>query len=154
MHQKIKLQEDYQTARRVALLAYANWSCAVFGFWGATTNEVGAVEATVFVGFMMKKQICGRHASRRHAHQVGLLHPQFANTIKFLTLKREENKRDVFQNEIGDAESDVQRENQEAKARRKVMCRCLRDPQNECMIGYPQINRERQQRLYIHDASA
>ncbi len=54
MHQKIKLQEDYQTARRVALLAYANWSCAVFGFWGATADKVGAVEATVFVGFTMK----------------------------------------------------------------------------------------------------
>jgi len=28
MHQKVKLQEDYQTAR----VAYANWPCAVFGF--------------------------------------------------------------------------------------------------------------------------
>lgn len=47
MHQKIKLQEDYQTAR----VAYANWPCELFGFWGATADKVGAVEATAFVGF-------------------------------------------------------------------------------------------------------
>ena len=38
---------DYQTAR----VAYANWPCAVFGFWGATTDESGVVEATAFTGF-------------------------------------------------------------------------------------------------------
>ena len=37
MHQKIKLQEDYQTAH-VALLAYTNWSCVVFDFWGVIAN--------------------------------------------------------------------------------------------------------------------
>ena len=30
MDQKIKLQDDYQTN----CVAYANWLCAVFGFWG------------------------------------------------------------------------------------------------------------------------
>jgi len=50
-HQKIKLQGDYQTAR----VAYANWLCALFGFWEVTADKVGAVEATAFkfvlVGF-------------------------------------------------------------------------------------------------------
>ena len=48
MHQKIKLQEDYQTAR----VMYTNWLCAVFGFrgpWGMTgaCTGLGSAETTL-----------------------------------------------------------------------------------------------------------
>jgi len=53
--QKIKLQGDYQTAH----VMYANWPCVLFGFWEATADKVGAVEATAFkfilVGFTSKE---------------------------------------------------------------------------------------------------
>ena len=42
-HQKIKLQDDYQTTRET----YTNCTGTVFSFRWATADEVGAVEATV-----------------------------------------------------------------------------------------------------------
>jgi hypothetical protein len=42
-----RLRADHQTAR----VAYANWPRPVFGFLGATADEVGAADATALAGF-------------------------------------------------------------------------------------------------------
>ena len=43
----LNTMRDCQTA----CVAYANCPCALFGFWEATADKVGAIEATAFIGF-------------------------------------------------------------------------------------------------------
>jgi hypothetical protein len=52
-------------------------------------------------------------------------HPQRAKHIKFLTLKRGENERDILEQSNRRCTIRYKRENQEAKAQHGVMCRSL-----------------------------